>query len=259
MPKGRIASSIHQTSSVPFLVALLWRIIKRDVKSGTTPGDNIKDGKAIRLCWHFSDQTSGFRDYRDDVFGRRQFARLDNVPKNDLYLKVPHPRFENPDADIGIGLVLSTEDALDPVIDNLALIDKSKQDKEVHVNYFMFDLTFRMDSIGNNRNGEVFDYMISIAEEQIKTFEKRLLDTQRWSEKQSVGDLFNRGADNFKNVLSKGVDSLANSFLDGSAMSVAAKMCSTAVMYKPLIIINPTRFTNSGRLNPIGALCSFLW
>lgn len=46
-----------------------WRILK---VGASTLGEHIKEGDSIRLCWAFSDQTTGFRDYVDDVFGRRR-------------------------------------------------------------------------------------------------------------------------------------------------------------------------------------------
>lgn len=44
-----------------------WRVLK--AQDGID-GQKIAEGDLIRLCWRFSDQPSGYRDYFDDSFGR---------------------------------------------------------------------------------------------------------------------------------------------------------------------------------------------
>ncbi|KAI7365466.1 hypothetical protein KC354_g4884 [Hortaea werneckii] len=88
-----------------------WRLLKTGDGAATTtaaaapqPGEPIQAGDEIRLAWSFKDQTTGYRDYVDDVFGRRQTNPPADIPKTAaggsgsdvvLYLKVPWPRFEN--------------------------------------------------------------------------------------------------------------------------------------------------------------------
>lgn len=68
-----------------------WRILKA---GATNSGEPIMPGDTIRLCWAFKDQTTGFRDYTEDAFGRRQMRPTEDNDDGVLYLKVPWPRFE---------------------------------------------------------------------------------------------------------------------------------------------------------------------
>lgn len=68
-----------------------WRILK---VGAINPGEPIMPGDTVRLCWAFKDQTTGFRDFTDDAFGRRQMRPSIEKDTGVLYLKVPWPRFE---------------------------------------------------------------------------------------------------------------------------------------------------------------------
>ena len=69
--------------------------------------DRVKFGETIRLCWRFSDQLSGWRDYKEDLYGRRRFDKPPEVTEDALYLKAPFPRFEALNAEDGLSLVMS--------------------------------------------------------------------------------------------------------------------------------------------------------
>ncbi|KAH7002963.1 hypothetical protein EDB82DRAFT_531448 [Fusarium venenatum] len=68
-----------------------WRILKHGAKSN---GEYIKEGDEIYFAWAFKDQTGGFRDFAQDVFGRRRLQFPDNLNGKVLYMKLPWPRFE---------------------------------------------------------------------------------------------------------------------------------------------------------------------
>ncbi|CAF3480417.1 unnamed protein product [Fusarium graminearum] len=68
-----------------------WRILKHGAKAN---GEYIKEGDEISFAWAFNDQTAGFRDFSQDVFGRRRLQCPDNLKSKVLYMKLPWPRFE---------------------------------------------------------------------------------------------------------------------------------------------------------------------
>ncbi|XEV01095.1 hypothetical protein FSHL1_006382 [Fusarium sambucinum] len=68
-----------------------WRILKHGAKSN---GEYIKEGDEIYFAWAFKDQTGGFRDFSQDVFGRRRLQFPDTLSGKVLYMKLPWPRFE---------------------------------------------------------------------------------------------------------------------------------------------------------------------
>ncbi|KAL8718280.1 MAG: hypothetical protein Q9225_004558 [Loekoesia sp. 1 TL-2023] len=75
--KAPVALTVYRNQQGVFLPAITssdepsyWRIERATSSSSDV---RIKDGEEIRLCWRFSDQLSGFRDYYDDLYGRRRF------------------------------------------------------------------------------------------------------------------------------------------------------------------------------------------
>ncbi|KAJ7616091.1 hypothetical protein FB45DRAFT_757556 [Roridomyces roridus] len=123
-----------------------WRILK--TTPNATEGQTIQDGEVVRFCWNFKDQTSGFRDFYDDAFGRRRFVKPEGVQES-LYLKVPFPRFEMSDSS-GMALVMSAANTSLPVVEWLDVLPTSVDGpvRAVSMKYNLFDLSFRLDSAG---------------------------------------------------------------------------------------------------------------
>ncbi|KAM7211203.1 hypothetical protein V8F06_013413 [Rhypophila decipiens] len=77
-----------------------WRILKTNLpldpsRNITSDKDRpfIQQGDEVSLVWYLADQTAGFRDFQDDMFGRRRFA-TDLKDESRLFLMLPWPRFE---------------------------------------------------------------------------------------------------------------------------------------------------------------------
>lgn len=128
-----------------------WRILK----DGGNPGEHIKAGDNVRFCWSFSDQTTGYRDYLDDVFGRRQTTPPPGAP-DVLYLKVPWPRFEKKGDPVA--MVMSFQSDVNNVITNINTIPGTNT-------YCLQDLKFRIDTVENNGRGDADDYLLSKVEQ----------------------------------------------------------------------------------------------
>ncbi|GIC86088.1 uncharacterized protein Aud_002450 [Aspergillus udagawae] len=157
----RCVLTVYRNAQGVFLPAIsstdepsYWRIIK--AQGATT--EQLKSGEEIRLCWQFSDQPGGYRDYTQDCYGRRQRVRPADVPVDRLYLKVPFPSFGGGTARSGLGLVLSTCALTEPVWEGMRTLKPQSHETET-VMYNLHDLTFRLDTVGNNGLGDSRDYM----------------------------------------------------------------------------------------------------
>lgn len=124
-----------------------WRVLKVNASNS---GEALQAGDEIRLCWAFSDQTAGFRDYTNDAFGRRQANIPPDVRDDVLFLKVPWPRFEakgQPTA-----LLMSSQEGttgIDPLVDVDTIVGRFK--------YTLQDLRLRMDVVDNEGRGDSND------------------------------------------------------------------------------------------------------
>ncbi|KAA8897742.1 hypothetical protein FN846DRAFT_816632 [Sphaerosporella brunnea] len=127
---------------------------RRVGSSHATDGDQLKDGDRVRLCWKFSDQTGGFRDFYEDSYGRRRYTKPKDVASDTLYLKLPFPGFQNQTNNHGASMVLSTDDKKEPVPQTIATLGDEKK-----TSYSLYDLCFRLDSVGNNGDGDALDFM----------------------------------------------------------------------------------------------------
>ncbi|KAI5790047.1 hypothetical protein FPQ18DRAFT_306753 [Pyronema domesticum] len=139
----------------------LWRILKYDDSKN---GDQIKDGERVRLCCKFSDQTGGFRDFHEDSYGRRRFTKPKDMATDSLYLKLPYPGFQNLKSEFGSSMVLSPDDKKVPVVQNINLLKRDTDGKTIvpgQNSYSLFDLSFRLDSVDNNGEGDALDFMNS--------------------------------------------------------------------------------------------------
>lgn len=162
-----------------------WRILKKDngvVK--TLQGTPIKEGDEVRFAWAFEDQTVGFRDYLDDVFGRRRNQVPSELSKKVLYLKMPWPRFERYlDGQSINSMLLSEIDSVDrkyadvrvvpgslpttevtEVIDEVEGQEPAKEGEGVKNissrRYILEDVSFRIDPVANDGRGDVDDYLL---------------------------------------------------------------------------------------------------
>ncbi|MCJ1390225.1 hypothetical protein MMC18_003083 [Xylographa bjoerkii] len=132
-----------------------WRILK------TEPSQrHIKPGDEVRLAWDFRDQTTGWRDFTQDVFGRRQVCAPashggSSDVRSPLFLKVPWPRFEtsnNPTT-----LIMSSEQS------DLAAkaVNINNRERSETAKYCLQDLKLRIDNVANNGRGDAEDYLIN--------------------------------------------------------------------------------------------------
>lgn len=131
-----------------------WRIMKTD-----TSQQHIKPGDEIRLCWDFNDQTTGWRDFSQDVFGRRQVEAPAETP-GPLFLKVPWPRFEVTGKPTG--LIMSSESG--ELVAKAVNVDH-KGKSEVF-KYCLQDLRLRVDTVGNDGRGDADDYLLNKVQQQ---------------------------------------------------------------------------------------------
>ncbi|RMY73288.1 hypothetical protein D0863_03958 [Hortaea werneckii] len=147
-----------------------WRILKTG--EGTTvpqPGEPIQAGDEIRLAWSFRDQTTGYRDYVDDVFGRRQTGPPSDIPSTTtnnttstggsgsgggdlvLYLKVPWPRFENTGRPTA--MIMCADGSSKEIV-------KDVQTARGRFKYALQDVRFRLDAVPNGGKGDSEDYLL---------------------------------------------------------------------------------------------------
>lgn len=147
--------------------AQYWRIMKRNGEG------NIKDGDEVRLCWSFADQTTGYRDFTEDVFGRRRMGAPPGagLESGVLYPKLPWPRFEKlseqaseiPDAQKkkpGMNsLLMSTISSEETAL--VALPCRQSVAARVSgAGYAVQDLSFRIDMVANEGRGDGDDYLL---------------------------------------------------------------------------------------------------
>ncbi|QRV73477.1 hypothetical protein RhiJN_01491 [Ceratobasidium sp. AG-Ba] len=152
----RNAQGIYLPTMSSYDGPCFWRILKRD--PGSREGDPIQDGDDIRLSWRFSDQADGFRDFDQDTFGRRRFTKP-NDAGDILYLKVPYPPIQSSSTEIA--LVLSSSKTRDPIVDRFKTLPAGAES-----NYNLHDVSFRIDSAGENGMGESMDYMAPVVDSQ---------------------------------------------------------------------------------------------
>ncbi|KAF5664051.1 hypothetical protein FDENT_12979 [Fusarium denticulatum] len=161
MPNLDLALTVYRNAQGVFLPSIsstdepcYWRLEPVET-SGTSQikGERYKFGDSFRLTWSFSDQTSGFRDFVDDSYGRRNLTRPSEIKGDKLCFKVPFPRFEDTGSDY-VALLMSTALTTDPIIEKIKVLDGFYQQKP----YNFHDVTFRVDLVGNGGNGDKNDY-----------------------------------------------------------------------------------------------------
>lgn len=201
-------------------------------QGGGADAKQLKYGDAVRLSWSFTDQSSGWRDYYDDYYGRRRFDRPSELKDGEdaLYMKAPFPRFEELDSPQGMSLVMSTASNTNPILQTFMVRDPSKPSGQEEVAYNLFDLSFRMDFVGRNGNGEVFDYMNVPGDDD--TFDSRVDLVREWDEqeKQSVLDVGGRVLNHVGNTYVKQFDNVVNAVSSGSPGTIAKELFKGAMM-----------------------------
>lgn len=97
------------------------------------------------------------------MYGRRTYTRPAEIPVDTLCLKVLYPRFETAASacDGGTSLVLSPALTEDPVVQtyNVRRMQEEGEEDELQMNYILFDLSFRVDYVGNDGFGDSEDFM----------------------------------------------------------------------------------------------------
>jgi hypothetical protein len=136
-----------------------WRIWKHGAKSAK---EYIKDGDEIYFSWSITDQTSGFRDFSQDVFGRRRIHFANEVKEKTLFLKLPWPRFEaigepaNGRKVEHSSMMLSPQLPTTNGVPQRTKIDTAEGPHDIAVQ----DVRFRVDYVGNEGRGEVGDKLL---------------------------------------------------------------------------------------------------
>jgi hypothetical protein len=116
----------------------LWTIVMADPSAKT--GDAVRPGDQIRLCWKFSDQRSGWRDFLDDSFGRRCHTKPRELAEV-LWMKFPYPSFQNHAEPDHRGLIMSDSGSTDPLVGEIQTIPGKRT-----INFH--DVVFRLDEAG---------------------------------------------------------------------------------------------------------------
>ncbi|KAG7404937.1 hypothetical protein Forpe1208_v014673 [Fusarium oxysporum f. sp. rapae] len=161
LPKADLALTVYRNAQGVFLPSIsstdepcYWRLEPVETSGiSRMKGDRYKFGDSFRLTWSFSDQTSGFRDFVDDSYGRRNLTCPSEIKSDKLCFKAPFPRFEGMLSDY-MAAPMSTALTTDPIIEKIKVLDGYNQEKP----YNLHDLTFRVDLVGNDGNGDKNDY-----------------------------------------------------------------------------------------------------
>ena len=135
--------------------AAMWRLHK--LESVKTGGEAFERGESVRLSWRFEDQTAGFRDFSEDVFGRLRHNLPDKAPQ-EFFLKFPFPGFETQKEAVEGGrcMIMNGHKGLDPKYETLQVRsyppeEEKSEDLDFEQNevlYGLFDLSFRLDVLG---------------------------------------------------------------------------------------------------------------
>ncbi|ENH73430.1 hypothetical protein FOC1_g10008917 [Fusarium oxysporum f. sp. cubense race 1] len=145
MPKADLALTVYRNAQGIFLPSIsstdepcYWRLEPVETSGiSKMKGDRYKFGDSFRLTWSFSDQTSGFRDFVDDSYGRRNLTRPSEIKSDKLCFKMLFPRFEGMLSDY-MAVLMSTALTTDPIIEKIKVLDGYNQEKP----YNLHDLSF---------------------------------------------------------------------------------------------------------------------
>lgn len=209
-----------------------WRVLKANAKAGGRDANQLKYGDPIRLCWRFSDQTSGWRDYVDDYYGRRRFDRPAELGKNEdaLYLKAPFPRFEALNDPQGMSLVLSSAATKDPILTKLTLREPSAPGGSEQVAYNLFDLTFRLDFVPANGQVEAYEYMDVVREDDTYVSLTELRTKYKVRVAQPEDGIGHQVTSHVTNTFVKQFDNIVNAVRHGSPGDVLKETFKGAMM-----------------------------
>ncbi len=139
-----------------------WRIMK---VGALQIGENIQEGDTVRLYWTFADQTTGFRDFVDDIYGRRRNHCPPEMASSVLYLKLPWPRFEDIKQQTGTGvgsnaMVMSTEPGQEDCWTEIVSRPQLARNATGTSAYALQDVSFCIDTVANNGRGDTGDYLL---------------------------------------------------------------------------------------------------
>ncbi|KAH8662563.1 hypothetical protein BX600DRAFT_542276 [Xylariales sp. PMI_506] len=172
----------------------VWRVLKK----GAKPGDrvNIMEGDEIRLTWRFRDQSAGYRDFTDDVFGRRRMRAPDGVDENTvLYMKLPWPRFEPltpqpggrgtvaPPANSMLMSPVASDSDQPAQLAPLATVYARNKLGRPEQTVALQDCTFRLDLVGGQGGrGDVDDYLLRDIDQNVGTYDFGVPELNRQEE-----------------------------------------------------------------------------
>ncbi|KAM0425767.1 hypothetical protein ACHAPT_009017 [Fusarium lateritium] len=235
--------SVYRNAQGVFMPAItnqpepvFWRVLKADAGASGNPSKQLKYSDPIRLCWRFSDQTSGWRDYVDDYYGRRRFDRPADLGKDEdsLYLKAPFPRFEALDDPQGMSLLLSPGATKDPFLKKLKVREPSKAEGSEDVAYNLFDLTFRLDFVAGNGQTEAYEYMDVVREDDTYESLRDLRTNYTVPVPLSVDDIGHRVVSTVTNTFVRQFDNIVNAVHSGSPGDILRETFKGAMMANPV-------------------------
>jgi hypothetical protein len=167
----RNAQGIFQPSIMSSDEPCFWRL-ERVSQQPYTSNESLRNGDEVRLTWRFSDQSAGFRDYYDDVYGRRSYTWPTDMSGSVLTFKVPFPRFEL-STDKTVSLLMSPVLIGEPFLQTVEIRAVNKETSPKNCSYNLHDLTFRLDCVGDEGYGDSRDFMNVISGSTKKaSFEK---------------------------------------------------------------------------------------
>ncbi|KAI8653043.1 hypothetical protein NCS55_01287800 [Fusarium keratoplasticum] len=242
-PGTSLTLSVYRNAQGVFMPAITnqpdpvyWRVLKANAKAGGRDANQLKYGDPIRLCWRFSDQTSGWRDYVDDYYGRRRFDRPAELGKNEdaLYLKAPFPRFEALNYPQGMSLVLSSAATKDPILTKLTLREPSAPGGSEQVAYNLFDLTFRLDFVPANGQVEAYEYMDVVREDDTYVSLTELRTKYKVRVAQPEDGIGHQVTSHVTNTFVKQFDNIVNAVRHGSPGDVLKETFKGAMMINPV-------------------------
>lgn len=168
-----VALSIFRTQQGEFLPSMsdesqghIFRMLKR---GATQPGETIREGDQIRLCWAFQDQTAGFRDFANGAFGHRRHNWPAEIEQTPLFFKLPWPRFESlkaPDEagkEVPNSLIMSPAASEESTIEMVGVLPAwNSVAVGARIPYGMQDVSFSLDIVEDDDaiGGDDQDYML---------------------------------------------------------------------------------------------------
>ncbi|TGJ82963.1 hypothetical protein E0Z10_g5810 [Xylaria hypoxylon] len=166
-----LALTVYRNAQGVFMPAIqssdepcYWRLRRLDDTANSSlkrKQESFRYGETFRLTWSFSDQAAGYRDFVDDIYGRRSYTKPAGILEETLCLKMPYPRFEPTSDNSGISLVLHSALTSDPILQSLQVRRTHVEGPgpDSNITYTLYDVPFRVDYVGDDGAGDAQDFM----------------------------------------------------------------------------------------------------